>query len=194
MSCPCPLSPLRPSEAATPAEAVWISVLCHAVVPKLGDSLAAAVRAVVRYHSTFNPDALERSLNTFAEAAAAAAAGRCAAEYWWVGRDLVSWEPLLPEHVVARVELPAVSTKYDRERRRWVLVPTATTHRYNIYLRIKYIGRPRPVVGLLPIDVNTATIALAVFPTAPPPADLLEEVRARVAAAALEGALEEAGA
>jgi hypothetical protein len=192
MSYPCPLSPLRPSEAATPAEAEWISSLCRAVVPRLGgDLLVPAVRAVV-WEAAREPDRFEARLNALAEVAAAAAAGRCAAEYWWVGRDIMLWRPLVPNRVVARVELPAVTTRYDRRRRRWVLLPAVAAHRYDVYLRAVHTDRPK--VKLLPVDVNSATIALNVFPAAPPPGELLEDVRARVIAAAMEAVLEEAGA
>jgi len=191
MSCPCPLSPLRPSEAAAPAEAEWISALCSMIVPGLGgDLLVPAARAVI-WETTREPARLEARLNALAEVAAAVAAGRCAAEYWWVGHDLVLWRPSV-NRAVARVELPAVTTKYDRKRRRWIMVPATAAHRYNIYLRA--VRTDRPSIKLLPVDVNTATIALDVFPATPPPADLLEEVRARVVAAALEAALEEVGA
>jgi hypothetical protein len=173
-------------------EAEWISTLCSAVVPRLsGDLLAPAAREVVR-KITREPAGLEDSLNALAEVAAAVAAGRCAAEYWWVGNDLVLWLPLTPNHAVARVELPALTAEYNRGRHRWVLVPAAAAHRYYIYLRT--VRTDRPKVELLPVDVNTASIALDVFPATPPPADLLEEMRARVIAAAVEAALEEAGA
>ena len=192
MSYPCPLSPLRPSEAATPAEAEWISSLCSAVVPRLGgDLLVPAVRAVVWETVAREPARLEARLNALTEVAAAAAAGRYAAK--WVGYDLLRWYSSFPRRVsIARVELPAVTTRYDRRRRRWVLLPAVAAHRYDIYLRVVHTDRPK--VKLLPVDVNSATIALNVFPAAQPPADLLEEVRARVIAAAMEAALEEAGA
>ena len=190
MSCP-PLIPVRPNEVATPAEVEWISTLCRAVVPRLGgDLLVPAVRAVV-WETAREPARFEHRLNALTEVAAAAAVGQCTAEYWWVGHDLVLWRPSV-NRAVAQVELPAVNTRYDRKRRRWVLVPAAAAHRYNIYLRA--VRTDRPSIKLLPVDVNTATIALDVFPATPPPADLLEEVRARVVAAALEGALEVAGA
>ena len=191
MSCPCRLGPVRPDEAATPAEAGWISALCRRAVPGLGgDLLVPAARAVVR-ETAREPAGPEARLDVLAEVAAAAAAGRCAAGYWWVGRDLVLWRP--PANpAVARVELPAVTTKYDGKRRRWVMVPAAATHRYNIYLRA--VRTDRPSVKLLPVDGSTATVALDVSPAAPPPADLFEEVSARVTAAALEAALEEGGA
>jgi hypothetical protein len=164
------------------------------IVPKLGgDLLVPAARAVIWEDVARElPARFEARLNALAEVAAAAVTGRCAAEYWWVGRDLVLWRPLVPNRTVARVELPAVTTKYDRRRRRWVLVSAATTHRYDIYLRA--VRTDRPKVKLLPVDVNTATIALDVFPAAPPLGELLEDVRARVVAAALEAALEVAGA
>ena len=191
MSCPCRLGPVRPNEAATPSEAGWISALCRRVVPGLGgDLLVPAARAVVR-ETACGPAGPEARLDALAEVAAAVAAGRCAAGYWWVGHDLVLWRPSA-NPAVARVELPAVTTEYDRKRRRWVMVPAAAAHGYNVYLRAARTNRPS--VKLLPVDGNTATVALDVSPAAPPPADLLEEVRARVTAAALEAALEEGGA
>ena len=193
MSCPCPFNPLRPSEAATPAEAEWISALCRAVVPRLGgDLLVPAARAVVWETVAREPARLEARLNALAEVAAAAVTGRCAAEYWWVGHDLVLWRPLVPNRAVARVELPAVTTRHDKKQDRRILVPRATTRIYNIYLNVR--RHNRPTAELLPIGGNRATIALIVSPTTSPPMDLLEEARARVAAAALEATLEVVGA
>jgi hypothetical protein len=192
MSYPCPLSPLRPSEAATPAEAEWISSLCRAVVPRLGgDLLVPAVRAVVWETVAREPARLEARLNALTEVAAAVAAGRYAAK--WVGYDLLRWYSSFPRRVsIARVELPAVTTRYDKKQDRRILAPRAITRMYNIYLNVR--RHSRPTAELLPIGGNRATIALIVSPTASPPMNLLEEVRARAAAAALEAALEEAGA
>ncbi|MFP3138072.1 MAG: hypothetical protein RXS42_07625 [Nitrososphaeria archaeon] len=188
MSYPCPLSPLRPSEAATPAEAEWISSLCRAVVPRLGgDLLAPAARAVVR-KITREPAGLENTLNALAEVAAAVAAGHYIVEYWWVD-DLVPWQPLIPNRAVTWVGLPATDTRYDERLHRWVMVPVGAIHRHDIYLRAMRTGRPK--VELLAADDNVAVMGLTVFPAAQPPADLLEEMRARVIAAALEAALEE---